>query len=185
MSWFQTAATLSVDLLATHVATDSPVVDIGAGTSPLVDALLQRGYGDVTLLDIAENALAATRKRIAKAADARVSYVVTDVTWWKPLKKYAAWHDRAVFHFLTDPRDRVAYRNVLACAVAPAGQVVLATFGVDGPDRCSGLPVARYSADSLAAEFEGLLRLEEGRQEVHITPKGVEQVFQYARFIRL
>ena len=185
MSWFQREATISLELIAPHVAKEESVVDVGAGASTLVDGLLAREHTDVTLLDIADNALAVTRKRMADVAGKRVSYVVTDVTWWKPERKYGLWHDRAVFHFLTQPEDRAAYRKVLGSAVGSGGQVVIAAIGLDGPERCSGLPVHRYSSATLAAAFDGLLRLEEERHEIHKTPTGAEQSFVYGRLRRV
>jgi SAM-dependent methyltransferase len=182
VSWYQAESTLSLELLsACNAGPVAPVIDIGAGASTLVDGLLARGYRDITLLDISERALEETRRRLGEAA---VSYLVADITCWKPERSYRVWHDRAVFHFLTDSDARRAYRDALTAAVSTGGHVVLGTFALDGPERCSGLPVQRYSSESLAHEFEGVLRLVEARADRHRTPSGSEQSFTFVRFER-
>jgi hypothetical protein len=113
-----------------------------------------------------------------------VQTIAADVTAWQPARRYALWHDRAVFHFLTQQTARAAYRNVLASALAERAHVIVATFALDGPERCSGLPVQRYGVEELAAEFSDLLRLVGARRERHMTPTGVEQPFVYAHFVR-
>lgn len=184
VSWFQPEASASLALIEScSLQRSDPVLDVGAGASTLVDGLLSRGFTDVTLLDIAESAFEETRQRLLP--NASVHYVVADITAWKPQRAFSLWHDRAVFHFLTDQRDRAAYRSVLAAAVPAGHHVIIATFHADGPERCSGLPVQRYSAEALAAEFEGVLRPVEERREQHRTPSGSEQSFVYVRFERL
>jgi SAM-dependent methyltransferase len=182
VSWFQTSATGSLALLdAAGVSKDAPVVDVGAGGSVLVDELLARGYTDVTLLDIADEAFAVTRARLGERAN-RVRFVASDITAWTPDRRFALWHDRAVFHFLTRPEQRAGYLRALEAGLAPGARVVVATFALDGPDKCSGLPVQRYSAETLAAEFRGLLRPCETRREIHRTPGGAEQAFTFVLF---
>jgi trans-aconitate methyltransferase len=154
---------------------------VGAGTSSLVDGLLPLGFADVTLLDLSEHALDAVTRRLAPHA---VTTIVGDVTTWHPSRRYDLWHDRAVFHFLTQEDQRTAYRRTLAAALAERGHVVIATFALDGPERCSGLAVQRYGVEELADEFSDLLRLVSARREKHVTPSGVEQPFVYARFRR-
>jgi SAM-dependent methyltransferase len=183
VSWFQSEASTSLKLVeACACSRSAAIVDVGAGASTLVDGLLAAGYGDVTLLDIAESALAVTRARLVGAP---VHYEVADVTGWKPPRTFDVWHDRAVFHFLTNPTDRAAYREALARALTPKGHVILGTFALDGPERCSGLPVQRYSARTLAEEFAGLLKPAESTSEVHVTPSGSTQAFVFARFTRV
>lgn len=184
VSWFQPQANTSLALIqACALAPSAPVVDVGAGASTLVDGLITCGFSNITLLDIAESSFEDTRRRLPP--NAPVHYAVADITAWRPPQAFSLWHDRAVFHFLTEDQDRAAYRTALAAAVPTNQHVIVATFHVDGPERCSGLPVQRYSADTLAAEFEGLLRPLEQRREQHRTPAGVEQSFVYVRFQRL
>lgn len=181
VSWFQTEARLSLALIdACHISPAAAVLDVGAGASTLADGLIARGYTDISLLDIAETAFTETRRRLSGAA---VEYLVADVTEWVPERSYTLWHDRAVFHFLTEETQRAAYRRALTAAVPPGGHVILGTFALDGPERCSGLPVQRYSAASLAEGFAGLLRPVEERCERHLTPSGVEQSFVFVRFL--
>jgi 2-polyprenyl-3-methyl-5-hydroxy-6-metoxy-1,4-benzoquinol methylase len=183
VSWFQPSATTSLEmLLAGGVSPDASILDVGAGSSTLADGLVARGFRDVTLLEIAPEALAATRARVGDRVE--LHYEVADVLAWRPPRRFAAWHDRAVFHFLTDDADRAAYRRVLDAAVAPGGVVVIATFALDGPERCSGLPVRRYSPETLAEELSGLLRAVDSRREVHRAPGGKEQAFTFVRFER-
>jgi hypothetical protein len=183
LSWFQPRATLSLDLIArAAIPMTAPIVDVGAGASMLADGLLARGYRDVTLLDLADEAFDDTRRRLRSPAGAH--YVVSDVTAWAPSRRYALWHDRATFHFLTDEKARGAYRKVLASALASGGHAIVATFALEGPERCSGLPVRRYSAETLAAAFAGTLRLVEEAHEDHVTPAGITQRFVFGRFVR-
>lgn len=182
LSWFQAQAALSLELIERmQLQRDAPILDVGAGASTLVDGLLARGYSDITLLDISDQALEVTRRRIEPRV---VTTVVENVIAWKPLRRYAVWHDRAVFHFLTDEAERIAYRKTLSDALAERAHVVIATFALDGPERCSGLPVQRYSVEQLSDEFSDQLRLLSARREKHITPAGGEQPFVYAHFVK-
>jgi trans-aconitate methyltransferase len=176
VSWFQPvpAASLAVvDGLGVDRA--SPVIDVGGGASLLVDQLVARGFTDVTVLDVSAVGLDLARARLGAAAP--VEWIVADVLTWRPSKHYGLWHDRAVLHFLTDPADREAYLRTLRAAV-PHGAVVLATFAPDGPETCSGLAVARYDADELAALLPGF-EVVARRREIHVTPAGVEQPFTF------
>ncbi|MDZ7809552.1 MAG: class I SAM-dependent methyltransferase [Arhodomonas sp.] len=158
------------------------MIDVGGGASRLVDCLLEAGYEAVTVLDIAAGALEAARQRLGTAADA-VQWLEADVTTATlPEKAWALWHDRAVFHFLTDAADRAAYLENLARGLRPGGQVIVATFAEDGPDRCSGLPVVRYSPESLERTLGAAFRLEHHELEDHYTPGGALQRFLYCRF---
>lgn len=182
VSWFQPRATLSLELIdAIQLRPDAPIVDVGAGASQLVDDLLSRGYTDVTLLDVSARALEAVERRVEPH---KVETTVCDVTTWQPLRRYALWHDRAVFHFLMEQSQRDAYRTAMAAALADRAHVIIATFAPDGPERCSGLPVQRYGVEQLAEEFSEKLRFLGARREKHITPSGAEQAFVYAHFVR-
>ena len=176
VSWFQSEPHTSLALFdALGVHRDAAVVDVGGGASALVDRLVAHGYVDLTVVDISEVGLDLARDRVGDAA--KVEWVVSDVLTWAPDRRYDLWHDRAVFHFLTDPDARADYLATLT-EVVPTGAVILATFAPDGPDTCSGLPVARYGPDELAdllPDFEVV----EARRDVHVTPGGVEQPFTF------
>jgi hypothetical protein len=166
------------------VGPTAPIIDIGGGESRLVDRLIEGGYSNVTVLDLSANAIAATQKRLGSLA-ARVQWIVADVTDWRPSSKYRLWHDRAVLHFLIEPSDRTAYVAALLAATEPGACIVISTFALDGPDKCSGLPVARYSAETLANELGPGVRLVDTEREDHKTPGGAIQRFQFSRFTRL
>ncbi|MCP3374570.1 class I SAM-dependent methyltransferase [Bradyrhizobium cajani] len=184
VSWFQDTPAISRDMIrAAKPNHDAAIIDIGGGASRLVDVLLQDGYRDVAVLDISANALDVAKRRIGPAAST-VDWIVADATTWQPAKTYDVWHDRAAFHFLTDPHDRAAYVERLRSAVAPGGQVIIATFALDGPEKCSGLPVQRHDSASLAAELGSEFELVETRREVHHTPWNSTQAFQFSRFRR-
>lgn len=184
VSWFQDSPTISLDMIrAARPDRDAAIIDIGGGASRLVDALLREGYRDLTVLDLSANALDTAKKRIGAAAST-VDWIVADATTWRPMKTYDVWHDRAAFHFLTDPHDRAAYVERLRLAVKPEGHVIIATFAPDGPEACSGLPVQRHDSASLAAELEPDFELVETRSETHRTPWNSTQAFQFSRFRR-
>ncbi|MEV4620734.1 class I SAM-dependent methyltransferase [Asanoa sp. NPDC049573] len=178
LSWYEPTADQSLAFVAeAGLAADAAIIDVGAGASVLVDQLLRAGYRDVTALDVAGDALAVSRERLGTDAD-RVDWIVCDLLTWQPNRRFQLWHDRAVFHFLTDPADRDRYRQVLRRALAPAGHVVVGAFAEDGPTRCSGLPTARYAIDELAAEFTDLRLVDAVRNEHH-TPGGGVQPFNW------
>jgi SAM-dependent methyltransferase len=185
LSWFEQVPAVSLDLIQRSGADkDTSIIDIGAGASHLVDALLDRGYRAISVLDLSQEALSIARTRLGPRA-AQIRWVETDITKWEPADQYGLWHDRAAFHFLTDPNDRRAYVERLTRAVSPDGQVIIGTFGLDGPDRCSGLPVMRYDADSLKRTLGNAFELNETRPYEHRTPWGSIQRFQFSRFRRL
>ena len=158
---------------------ESSIIDVGGGQSTLVDDLLSRGYENLTVLDIAQSAIDSTRKRLSTAGN-HVKWLIADVTRVTlPENHYDLWHDRAVFHFLTEPSQRQAYVRQVALSVKPGGHVIVATFGPEGPEKCSGLDVRRYDADSLHEEFGRRFRLVESSKEIHRTPFGTEQPFLY------
>jgi hypothetical protein len=159
------------------VAPGVPVVDVGGGASPLVDRLLALGYADVSVLDLSEVAMEEARRRVGTAGP--VSWLREDVLEWHPERRYGLWHDRAAFHFLVDEADRARYLEVLFGAVEEGGAVVIATFANDGPEYCSGLPVARYSEDDLVRVLGDRFVPAEGRRETHRTPAGTVQPFTW------
>ncbi len=182
VSWYQETPARSRELIRrTGVSLAAPIIDVGGGASRVVDYLLTDGFTDVTVLDVSVLALRQARDRLGAAAE-RITWIESDITTFVPPRRYQAWHDRAVFHFLTDKQDRQRYVSVLRAALAPHGHVVIATFGLGGPERCSGLPVQRYSAASLAAELGPGLTLMAEEQESHVTPAGAAQLFQYCWF---
>jgi SAM-dependent methyltransferase len=187
LSWFEAHPDLSCALVTAHAAPDDPVIDVGAGAARLVDALLARGYAAVTALDISDRGLAVARARLGPRA-AAVTWIVADVTDWQPDRAYALWHDRAVFHFLTEPAGRAGYVATMQRALRPGGVAVIATFAEDGPEMCSGLPVRRYAPRDLAAELEaqapGVFAPLEARRHTHVTPQGRRQRFQVSVFRR-
>ena len=179
VSWFEPTPARSLALIrATGVSLDSPILDVGGGASTLVDHLLSEGYSDISVLDIAPRALEQARVRLAGQAD-RVTWIKSDVLEFQPARCYGVWHDRAVLHFLTDERSRSRYLAALNAALECGGHVVLATFGPEGPTRCSGLDVQRYSAGSLSELLGEGFELRAQSLEVHHTPTGVEQQFLY------
>lgn len=185
-SWYQPRAEASMRLLteAVTLATAGPgsAVDVGAGTSTLADELLAAGWSPVTVLDVSATALEQTRARLG--ADADVRFVVADILEWQPDDTFDAWHDRAVFHFLTQPEDQARYVDSAARAVRPGGLLVIGTFGPGGPEQCSGLPVARHDVTSLEALFDSHFELLTSEVEVHLTPWGAEQQFTWASLRR-
>lgn len=184
VSWFQPRPEYSLSLIAAAaIDKNQPIIDLGGGASRLVDHLLDEGYCDLTVLDISGAALQHSRARLGQRA-ARVSWLEADATAFEPPKSYALWHDRAVFHFLTDPADREAYRQRLARGLEAGGHLIIATFALDGPERCSNLPVQRYSPETLSAELGTGYRLVETLSEAHITPAQKKQHFVYCRFVK-
>jgi len=180
VSWYQPTARRSLELVR-RVASDltTPVIDVGGGASVLVDDLLHAGYSDLTILDLSAAALATARARLGNNS-ARVRWIEADVrTAQFSEARYGVWHDRAVFHFLTDAHDRAAYVSQVKLAVRPGGYVLVSTFGPDGPERCSGLEVCRYSSDELHTEFGPGFVVVATDEEVHETPSGAHQAFIY------
>lgn len=180
VSWFQAHARQSVELIKrTGVSKDANIIDVGGGASTLVDDLLADGYRHVTVLDLSEAALAASRARLGDRASS-VSWLAGDITRFElPRHAFDIWHDRAVFHFLTTREERQAYVDAVLRAVKPGGHVIVATFAEDGPEKCSGLPVMRYSADDLHSQFGAPFALLQQEHEEHLTPFGTVQKFIY------
>jgi SAM-dependent methyltransferase len=184
-SWYEAAPAVSLALIErAGLPRAAAVIDVGGGTARLVDALLDRGHSDLSLLDLSAAALARVAERLARhprAAAARLDWIAADVTAWRPTRAYALWHDRAAFHFLTDPAEQAAYARTLDAAV-PAGHAVIATFAPDGPARCSGLPVARHDAASVLALLGDRWRLVAALRHEHRTPAGAVQPFHYGLY---
>lgn len=182
VSWYQAEPETSLQALHRFGAgSASSIIDVGGGASNLVDALLERGWRDVTVLDIAASALEAAKARLGPQA-VKVHWVASDITEWRPKRKFDVWHDRAVFHFLTDPKQRQAYRLTLLEGLSHRGLLIIATFALDGPEKCSGLPVQRYDSDSLAQELGPRLKLIESWREEHVTPSETVQAFNWCAF---
>ncbi|MBT3170398.1 MAG: class I SAM-dependent methyltransferase [Rhodospirillaceae bacterium] len=184
LSWYQQRPSVSLAMIeATGLGQAAAIIDVGGGASTLVDHLIAAGYSDITVLDIAASAIDVARQRLAAKAE-NVAWLSADATEWAPARRYDIWHDRAVFHFLTEVAQRRAYVERLEAALAEGGQAIFATFALDGPERCSGLPVQRYDGASLARELGAAFTLVESRRETHETPGGMAQKFHYSRFAR-
>jgi trans-aconitate methyltransferase len=180
LSWYQAVPRRSLELIqATGVALTASILDVGGGASPLVDHLLAGGYTDVSVLDIAPAALEQAKTRLGPAAT-RVQWIAADVTDFHPERRYALWHDRGVFHFLVTLSEQARYLAVLRSALAPAGHLVLAMFGPQGPERCSGLPVQRYSREDLSGLLGSHFRLRRAELDNHLTPRGQHQEFLWS-----
>lgn len=180
VSWYQADHETSLRLIAEMgVQSDEPILDAGAGASTLVDSLQQKGFTDITVLDVSAKALERVRARMGDRG-AAVDWITSDVTTFSPARRYALWHDRAVFHFLVDARDRERYVDSVLAALRPRGHLVLATFGPDGPLRCSGLDTRRYGIDQLRAIFDEHFELQAHELEEHVTPTGSKQQFIYS-----
>ena len=180
-SWYQHEASRSLDLLVSlGVGPTSNIIDVGGGDSTLVDGVVARRMGRVTVLDLSRTALQRARMRLGSNADP-VTWMEGDVLQANlPSHFYDVWHDRAVFHFLTDREDRLRYVAAATSALKPGGAVVIATFALEGPERCSGLQVERYDSEMLAREFGDAFALVSALHDVHRTPSGAEQQFTYA-----
>lgn len=185
VSWFRPHLERSLELISKAATSlTSAVIDIGGGESTLVDDLIAAGYKDVSVLDISQVAVDVTKARLGPAGNS--------VTWWVdditkaalPNARYDVWHDRAVFHFLTDEAQRQAYIDLVMRAVKPGGHVIVATFGPEGPTKCSGLDVVRYDSEGLHSEFGSVFQLVESTTELHETPFGTTQQFLYCYCVK-
>ena len=178
VSWFQSEPTISLELIGSlSLDRATPIVDVGGGASVLADRLLTRGFSDISVLDVSDVALRAGRQRIGDTTS--VKWLHEDILSWSPARRYGLWHDRAVFHFLTDEEDQGVYLEKMRSALTPGGALVLATFADDGPEHCSGLPVARYSVDQLLTRLGSRFELTASRRELHATPGGALQPFTW------
>jgi trans-aconitate methyltransferase len=185
VSWFQEKPAISLELIhGIGVKQNSSIIDIGGGASRLVDVLVRDGYRDLTVLDLSDDAVAIARSRLAERAGL-VKWLVADMTEWEPSREYDLWHDRAAFHFLTEAADRAAYLDRLTRAIRPGGHTIIGTFAIDGPERCSGLPVMRYDATLLSAALGRAFALIGTRRHDHTTPAGRVQQFLFSVFRRV
>lgn len=183
VSWFQRSPERSLEHIRKLAAPSASVIDVGGGASRLVDALLEAGFERPIVLDVSASALTHAQRRLGSRANL-VEWVVADVTRAPTLPAVDLWHDRAVLHFLTDPADQGAYSDLAARTVRAGGHLVIATFAVDGPERCSGLPVQRHDGVSLRRLLGGDFELAEEEREAHVTPGGTEQRFFWSVFRR-
>jgi 2-polyprenyl-3-methyl-5-hydroxy-6-metoxy-1,4-benzoquinol methylase len=178
VSWFQAEPSTSLRLIGSVAEGGGSVLDVGAGSSLLVDALVAGPFTDVTVLDVSELALDRVRRRLGPSP--AVTLVHADLLEWAAERTYDVWHDRAVFHFLRHPYERARYVGLVEEAISPGGAVIVATFALDGPTRCSGLEVCRYDAQRLAAAFGTGFELVHAEREEHVTPGGAVQPFTWA-----
>jgi len=185
VSWYQVRPALSLALILAATPDHlTPIIDIGCGASSLLRELALEGYGDLTALDASAVAVKNTKARYGALAD-RIDWIVADITRWTPERTWRVWHDRAVFHFLIEPEAQDAYIGAMSAALAPGGTAIIATFALDGPEKCSGLPVQRYSGVTMAERLGPGFRLSSETPECHVTPKGAVQRFTYCVFERL
>ncbi|NTV46103.1 MAG: class I SAM-dependent methyltransferase [Chlorobiales bacterium] len=184
VSWYQKVPELSLWLIHhTGVSHASPIIDIGGGASTLAETLLDEGYERLAVLDISSKALSHAQERLGERAG-HVEWIAADVTEFGASQPFMIWHDRAVFHFLTDASDRRKYVDVLRQSLAPGGHLILAAFAIGGPTKCSGLDIVQYDSEKLLGELGNGFLLVEETLEVHLTPAGKEQQFAYFRLVR-
>lgn len=179
VSWYEPSPDTSLAMLDELGADPrDPVLDVGAGSSALAESLLHRGFNDITALDVSDSALQMARDRLGDRAQ-EIDWIVADLLAWRPARRYAVWHDRAVFHFLAEEDQRERYRQLLHHALVPGGLVVVATFAADGPQQCSGLPTRRYDPDALSAALGPDIEPHVVHRVEHRTPAGAVQPFSW------
>lgn len=179
VSWYQNQPGWSLQLIKQHASPDTSLIDVGSGATGLIGDLLALGYHQLTVLDISATALEVNQQRLGNQASL-VQWLVADITQAQlPAQAYDLWHDRAVFHFLTEKPDREAYVKNLKHSLNTGGYLLISCFSEQGPEKCSGLPVVRYNAQSLAAEFGEAFVLKQQHNELHYTPFGTSQAFLY------
>ena len=185
LGWYEPHLQTSLSWIrGLNLAVDAPVIDVGGGTSTLVDDLLEAGYRSITVLDISEKAASSAKARLGKRAEL-VTWLEGEITSVDlPTHYYELWHDRAVFHFLTEHEQQRKYRDNLLRALKPGGHLIISTFAPEAPAKCSGLPVQRYSPEQLENTVGGEFELKHHLKELHITPGGVEQMYLYCQFHR-
>ena len=184
VGWYQAHPESSLKLInKTCADTHCKIIDVGGGTSLLTKCLLDHGYRKLTVLDISGNSIEKAKSHLGTKSN-RVAWIEADITKYSFNDQFDVWHDRAVFHFLTKIEDRKSYVNSLNLSLKRTGHLILATFSPDGPPKCSGLPIVRYSPESLQNELGGNFHLAESFKEIHLTPSGLSQSFVYCRFVR-
>jgi ubiquinone/menaquinone biosynthesis C-methylase UbiE len=182
LSWHQDNPSISLELAEiAGIAPTSSVIDVGGGISRFIDCLIEQGLSDLTVLDLSKVAIDVARQRLGKRGGV-VNWIASDITKWSPSRDYDLWHDRAAFHFLVDLKDRDAYLDRLSRCVRSGGHAIIATFALDGPETCSGLPVVRYSPESLAETLGNKFTLLTERPCLHQIPSGKQQSFQFSLF---
>jgi SAM-dependent methyltransferase len=183
LGWFKPHLQTSLAWIkALGLGVGAPILDVGGGASTLVDDLLAEGYRAITVLDISENALSSAQSRLGERSGL-VTWLHGDITSVDlPMRQYELWHDRAVFHFLTEPEEQRQYRQQLLRALRPGGNLIIATFAPEAPPRCSGLPIQRYSLERLESTLGEEFELQRDHKELHVTPGGVEQMYLYCQF---
>ncbi|MGM0587833.1 MAG: class I SAM-dependent methyltransferase [Bacteroidota bacterium] len=181
VSWYQEQPTLSLELIRqTNVDAHAPMIDVGGGASKLVDLLLEAGYTNLSVLDISKQAIRYAQQRLEDHAD-QVRWHITDLLNFHPPQTYRVWHDRAVFHFLTEQTDRQQYIQVLKQGLKPGGHLILGAFAVGGPTKCSGLSIRQYNTEILLETLGDDFHINQQQADVHITPRGVQQEFNFYR----
>ena len=184
VSWYQKEPATSLRLIHNSgIKQDSAIIDVGGGASVLIDRLLNEGYQRLAVLDISSKSLAVAKARLGKKAD-KVEWYEADITEFKPPHTVSLWHDRAVFHFLTDAKDQAKYVEVLKTALIPGGHLILAAFAIGGPVKCSGLDIVQYDANKLMKELGSEFELLDETSETHITPANTKQRFAYFHLLR-
>jgi SAM-dependent methyltransferase len=180
LSWHQDDPSISLELCdVVGVDNASSVIDIGGGTSRFAERLIERGLSDVSVLDVSKAALDRSRGQLGAVGE-QIEWIAADVTTWSPERSYDLWHDRAVFHFLVDADDRSAYRDQLYRCLLPGSHAIIATFALDGPKKCSGLPIVRYDPEGLCEVLGDRISLVTHREHTHHTPWGSSQSFQFS-----
>ncbi|MCW8936259.1 MAG: class I SAM-dependent methyltransferase [Gammaproteobacteria bacterium] len=183
VSWYQKEPLLSLDLInKSKLTLDDAILDVGGGVSVLVDKLQEKGFINLAVLDISNNALLGAKNRLGDKAD-KINWYEADITQFNSPQPFSLWHDRAVFHFLTDKRDREKYVDVLKNTLKPGGHLIIAAFSVGGPEKCSGLDIVQYDEGKMSAALGKDFSLLESKSETHITPAGKEQRFTYFHYI--
>lgn len=182
VSWFQEVPVHSLHFInQLHLQPDAAIIDVGAGESKLAEQFIQQGFTDLTVLDISATAIEKAKQNLAAKAD-KVKWIVADITKFEPRQQYDCWHDRAVFHFLTEQNDIDTYLSVLDKAIKPGGQLIVGTFADNGPEKCSGLPVKRYSEQELVSTFSPFFEKIACEAVAHVTPSGSVQHFIFCTF---
>jgi len=185
VSWYQSKPELSLSFIKhSNVPRSGNIIDVGGGASQLVDCLVEDGFENITVLDISGAALRVAEKRLGENAKS-IDWIEADITQFQCAQTFDLWHDRAVFHFLTQASDRKKYIDLLRQAIRPGGYVIIAAFAIGGPEKCSGLDIVQYDAPKLSRELGETFILVEQEDEAHITPGGKVQAFGYYRFKKL
>lgn len=183
VSWYQKQPEISLHLIQNASAdNNAAIIDVGGGASTLVDHLQANGYKNIAVLDISEAALKHAQQRLGSTSN-DIEWIICDITEYRPSHPVDIWHDRAVFHFLTDEIDRKKYIKALKASLAPGGHLIIAAFAIGGPTRCSGLDIVQYDADKMQAELGADFQLIEQHSETHTTPANASQAFTYYKFV--